>query len=64
MRQQARIDAVEHRLVDSDLRAATATAALTAATRDLYTLLRDRFELRDRVERCERDIHDLKHGAG
>ena len=28
--------------------------------RDVTTLLRDRLDLRDRVDRCERDIADLK----
>ena len=33
--------------------------ALIGSTRDVHDMLRDRFDLRDRVERCERAIDDL-----
>lgn len=59
-----RIVEVDHRLLESEVRTATRISEQIAATRDLYALLKDRFELRDRVERCERDIDELKHRAG
>lgn len=63
-----RIEEVDHengkRLLESEVRTATRIAEQIAAARDLYALLKDRFELRDRVERCERDIDELKHRAG
>ena len=37
-----------------------ASAANAEQTRDMYTVLQNRYDLRDRVEKCERDIHDLK----
>jgi chromosome segregation ATPase len=43
-----------------ELRNATRIAEQTAATRDLYTLLTDRLDLRDRVTRCESDIDEIK----
>ena len=35
-------------------------AEVATTNRQIVTLLRDRFDLRDRVERCERDIAELK----
>jgi chromosome segregation ATPase len=47
-------------LRDYGIRQATWQLEQTAATRNLCQLLQDRFELRDRVERCEADIATLK----
>ncbi len=49
-----------HNLLASEMRMATRVTEQTAATRDLYTLLTERFELRDRVERCEQQIAELQ----
>ncbi len=51
---------VRRDMLASEMRAATRVAEQTAATRNLYDLLQDRFQLRDRVERCEHDIAELK----
>jgi chromosome segregation ATPase len=47
-------------MLASEMRHATRVAEQTAATRNLYDLLQDRFDLRDRVERCEHDIAEIK----
>ena len=52
--------ATRDQLVELELRLATRTAEQTAATRDLYDLLNANLQLRDRVERCEHDIAELK----
>ena len=51
---------VRREMLASEMRAATRVTEQTAATRNLYDLLQDRFELRDRVERCEQDIAEIK----
>ncbi len=53
-------DHVDHQFLELELRAATRTNEQTAATRDLYDFLHANQQLRDRVERCEHDIADLK----
>ena len=52
--------ATRDQIVELELRMATRTAEQTAATRDLYDLLNANLQLRDRVERCEHDIAELK----
>ena len=47
-------------MVEGEIRAATRMVDHTAATRDLYGLLSGQLELRDRMERCEREIEALK----
>src|SRR5262245_28212578 len=49
-----------HRLVDSEMRTATAIAELAGSVRDMTTYLRAQGDLRPRVERCELDILDIK----
>lgn len=56
----ARIDSLSDRLTESELRTSTAITELHGTIRDVHTLLVDRLDLRDRVERCERDIDELK----
>jgi len=51
---------VRREMLASEMRHATRVTEQTAATRNLYELLQDRFDLRDRVERCEHDIAELK----
>ncbi len=43
-----------------ELRNATRVTEQTAATRDLYTLLNDRLDLRDRVTQVELDVAEIK----
>lgn len=51
---------VRREMLASEMRHATRVAEQTAATRNSCDLLQDRFQLRDRVERCEQDIAELK----
>jgi chromosome segregation ATPase len=44
----------------SELRTATRLNELTATSRNLHAYLEENLQLRDRVERCEHDIADLK----
>lgn len=48
------------RIVESELRTATAIAELAGTVRDLATTLKEDRDLRHRVERCELDIVQLK----
>jgi chromosome segregation ATPase len=52
--------ATRDQIVELELRMATRTTEQTAATRDLYDLLNGSLQLRDRVERCEHEIAELK----
>ncbi|MBA3392368.1 MAG: hypothetical protein H0T89_06975 [Deltaproteobacteria bacterium] len=58
-----RIDGMGDRITESEMRTATAITGLAGAIHEVRDLLKDRFDLRDRVERCERDIDELKHRA-
>ena len=53
-------DELGRRIVESEMRTATAIADLAGAVNGLADLLRDQLELRDRVGRCEADIRELK----
>lgn len=55
-----RIDRLTERVVESEIRTATAITGLAGTLDDVRGLLKDRLDLRDRVERCERDIDELK----
>ena len=59
-RLDTRIDTLTRRVTESEIRTATALAEANGTMREVRDLLRDRFDLRDRVERCERDIEELK----
>jgi len=59
-----RIDVLADRVVEAEIRSATAILALGSSLDDVKTLLRDRLDLRDRVDRCEVDIRDLKDRMG
>jgi uncharacterized protein Yka (UPF0111/DUF47 family) len=48
------------RVVESELRTTTAITELAGTVRDLTFHLRTQNDLRPRVERCERDIDDIK----
>ena len=59
-----RLDAMHaglsQRIVESELRTATAITELAATVRDMTSVLRAQNDLRPRVDRCERDIAELK----
>lgn len=52
------------KIVESEVRTSTAIHELAGTMHDVRDLLRDRLDLRDRVDRCERDIAELKHRVG
>lgn len=60
----ARLDAMRdelsRRIVESELRTATAITELAGTVRDLIGTIREDRDLRGRVERCEKDIAQLK----
>jgi hypothetical protein len=51
-------------ITESEIRVATAIVDLAGTVNDIKTILVDRLDLRDRVERCERDIDELKRARG
>lgn len=51
---------LSQRIVESELRTATAITELAATVRDMTSVLRAQNDLRPRVERCEQDIAELK----
>ena len=55
-----RVDKLGDRLTGVEIRTATALTSVAGAVNEVRDLLRDRLDLRDRVERCEHDIADLK----
>ena len=59
-----RIDRLEARLVESEIRTATAINGLAGTLHDVRDMLVDRLDLRDRVSRCERDIGEIKTRLG
>jgi predicted nucleic acid-binding Zn-ribbon protein len=60
----ARFDQLGRRLVESELRTATALTDLAGSVREMTSVLRTQHDLRPRVERCEVDIADLKAQLG
>ena len=59
-----RIDLLSDRVVASEIRTATATTDLAGTVREMTSVLRAQHDLRPRVERCERDIADLRQKTG
>lgn len=53
-------DELSRRIVESEMRTATAITALAGTVGDLVTFVKQDRDLRPRVEQCERDITDLK----
>ena len=51
---------LSRRIVESEVRKATAMTELGGSVREVVTLLRSQHDLRPRVERCESEIADLK----
>ena len=54
------IDGLSRRVVESEIRTATAIADLAGAVNQMTGVLRASHDLRPRVERCEQDIAELK----
>ena len=61
---EQKFDALTSRVVEGGSRTATAITALTGTLEGVTNLIRDRLDLRDRVERCESDIVLLKARTG
>jgi hypothetical protein len=59
-----RLDETNARIVESELRTASAITGLHGTVSDLVDVLREQHDLRPRVDRCERDIGDIKHRLG
>ena len=55
-----RLDALTRRVVEGDIRTATALTDLAGAVQEMTSFLRGANELRPRVERCEEEIASLK----
>jgi uncharacterized protein Yka (UPF0111/DUF47 family) len=51
---------LSRRIVESEVRPSAAIAELAGTVREMTGVLRAAHDLRPRVERCERDIDDLK----
>jgi hypothetical protein len=51
---------LSRRIVESELRTATAIVELAGSVREMTGVLRTSADLRPRVERCEKDISDLR----
>jgi predicted nucleic acid-binding Zn-ribbon protein len=62
-RLEAMNDDLGRRIVESELRTATAITDLAGTVRELIGYLRAQADLRPRVEKCERDIADLQRGS-
>lgn len=52
------------RVTESELRTSTAMHEMVETNREIATLLRGGFDLRKRVEKCERDLAVLKRKVG
>ena len=59
-----KFEEVGRRIVDSEVRTATAISDLAGTLHEVRDELRASLELRPRVDRCERDIADIKHRLG
>ena len=51
---------LSRRIVDSEVRTATAITDLAGTVREMTAVLRVQADLRPRVEKCERDIDELR----
>src|SRR5687767_11495534 len=63
-RTTAAIETLTDRVVEGEIRTATAIMALGGTLNDVRSLLKERLDLSDRVQRCEHDIVVLKERAG
>lgn len=57
-------DELSRRIVESEVRTATAITELAGTVREMTSFLRQTNDLRPRVERCEDDIETLKRRLG
>ena len=64
----ARLDAMRDqlgaRIAESDIRAAAAITALHGTVRDLLDVLLAQHDLRPRMDRCERELGEIKNRFG
>jgi hypothetical protein len=64
----ARLDTLRNelsqRIVESELRTATAITELAGTVREMTSVLRQQSDLRPRVEKCEEQIRELKSRVG
>jgi len=63
-RLEKKIDVLADRIVESEIRTATAITALSGTLDDVKQLLRERLDMRDRLEHCEHDIILIKERVG
>lgn len=54
------MDGIGARIMESELRTATALTDLATNVREVTAVLRTQHDLRPRLERCEREIVDLR----
>ena len=63
-----RLDAMREelsrRIVESEIRTSTAITTLAGTVQDMTEVLRASHDLRPRVERCEKDIAELRRRVG
>lgn len=55
-----KLDALGRRVVESEIRTATAITELAGSVQDLTRMLRAQHDLRPRVEQCEPDIAEIR----
>jgi hypothetical protein len=55
---------LSRRIVESEIRTATAITDLAGTVQEMTTVLRSQHDLRPRLERCEREIAELKRRSG
>ena len=55
-----RFEEMEHQITESEIRTATAITELAGNVRELTIFFRKQSDLHPRVERCERDITELR----
>ncbi|MGV3625584.1 MAG: hypothetical protein ACO1OB_32535 [Archangium sp.] len=55
-----RLDQLTRRVVDTEVRLGTALAEVAGSVNQLATLIKQDRDLRQRVDRCEHDIAELK----
>jgi hypothetical protein len=60
----ARLDNLSRRVVESEMRTATAIVDLHGTVRDMVDVLRAQHDLRPRLDHAERDITEIKHRLG
>jgi hypothetical protein len=61
---KVRLDQLGDAVVGSEVRTIAAITALDGTLHAVHDALRSHNDLRDRVERCERDIAEIKHRVG